>query len=271
MNGARPGTSRICFLTDGAVFVSNADKNPTLTIMALAWRALGSHRRHDAEEGVVTDRRTTIQVDAGCGGLDAAAAAAARGARRSPRGPAAQRLRRPIPNLTKIYKSRRCLAVDARSRGAAAHRRRALQRHSAGRWPFAQRRERGRGGFHRRMGQRALSAPAARIGPMVLRGPGLDGRRGPVALREILLRNSMRPSSTRFATTSAMSPRPRPKFARAAAFFTRYPRPDRGRLLFDAGRMEGSSATSAMCRWRNSRGRRAELLQQTWAWVRAPP
>ncbi|HEX3913210.1 MAG TPA: GMC family oxidoreductase [Steroidobacteraceae bacterium] len=27
------------FLTDGAVFVSNADKNPTLTIMALAWRA----------------------------------------------------------------------------------------------------------------------------------------------------------------------------------------------------------------------------------------
>ncbi|HME39234.1 MAG TPA: GMC family oxidoreductase [Steroidobacteraceae bacterium] len=27
------------FVTDGAVFVSNADKNPTLTIMALAWRA----------------------------------------------------------------------------------------------------------------------------------------------------------------------------------------------------------------------------------------
>jgi choline dehydrogenase-like flavoprotein len=27
------------FITDGAVFVSNADKNPTLTIMALAWRA----------------------------------------------------------------------------------------------------------------------------------------------------------------------------------------------------------------------------------------
>ena len=26
------------FLTDGAVFPSNADKNPTLTIMALAWR-----------------------------------------------------------------------------------------------------------------------------------------------------------------------------------------------------------------------------------------
>ena len=26
------------FLTDGAPFVSNADKNPTLTIMALAWR-----------------------------------------------------------------------------------------------------------------------------------------------------------------------------------------------------------------------------------------
>ena len=27
------------FLTDGAVFASNADKNPTLTIMAIAWRA----------------------------------------------------------------------------------------------------------------------------------------------------------------------------------------------------------------------------------------
>ena len=27
------------FLTDGAPFVGNADKNPTLTIMALAWRA----------------------------------------------------------------------------------------------------------------------------------------------------------------------------------------------------------------------------------------
>jgi len=26
------------FLNDGAVFASNADKNPTLTIMALAWR-----------------------------------------------------------------------------------------------------------------------------------------------------------------------------------------------------------------------------------------
>jgi choline dehydrogenase-like flavoprotein len=27
------------FVTDGGVFASNADKNPTLTIMALAWRA----------------------------------------------------------------------------------------------------------------------------------------------------------------------------------------------------------------------------------------
>ena len=27
------------YLTDGAPFVSNADKNPTLTLMALAWRA----------------------------------------------------------------------------------------------------------------------------------------------------------------------------------------------------------------------------------------
>jgi choline dehydrogenase-like flavoprotein len=48
--GADPGksvTNRWCqtwdvpnlYLTDGAVFASNADKNPTLTIMALAWRA----------------------------------------------------------------------------------------------------------------------------------------------------------------------------------------------------------------------------------------
>ena len=27
------------FVTDGGAFVSNADKNPTLSIMALAWRA----------------------------------------------------------------------------------------------------------------------------------------------------------------------------------------------------------------------------------------
>jgi choline dehydrogenase-like flavoprotein len=27
------------FITDGAVFASDADKNPTLTIMALAWRS----------------------------------------------------------------------------------------------------------------------------------------------------------------------------------------------------------------------------------------
>jgi choline dehydrogenase-like flavoprotein len=27
------------FVADGAVFASNADKNPTLTIMALAWRS----------------------------------------------------------------------------------------------------------------------------------------------------------------------------------------------------------------------------------------
>jgi choline dehydrogenase-like flavoprotein len=27
------------FVTDGAPFVTNADKNPTLTIMALSWRA----------------------------------------------------------------------------------------------------------------------------------------------------------------------------------------------------------------------------------------
>jgi choline dehydrogenase-like flavoprotein len=39
------------FITDGAVFASNADKNPTLTIMAIAWRAsdhiLASLRRKE--------------------------------------------------------------------------------------------------------------------------------------------------------------------------------------------------------------------------------
>jgi choline dehydrogenase-like flavoprotein len=39
------------YITDGAVFASNADKNPTLTIMALAWRAadhiLAALRRKD--------------------------------------------------------------------------------------------------------------------------------------------------------------------------------------------------------------------------------
>jgi choline dehydrogenase-like flavoprotein len=30
---------RNLFVTDGGPFCSNADKNPTLTIMALAWRA----------------------------------------------------------------------------------------------------------------------------------------------------------------------------------------------------------------------------------------
>jgi choline dehydrogenase-like flavoprotein len=50
MMGSDPGTSVTnrwsqtwdvpnLFITDGAVFASNADKNPTLTIMALAWRA----------------------------------------------------------------------------------------------------------------------------------------------------------------------------------------------------------------------------------------
>jgi choline dehydrogenase-like flavoprotein len=49
MMGSDPGTSVTnswsqtwdvpnLFIADGAVFVSNADKNPTLTIMALAWR-----------------------------------------------------------------------------------------------------------------------------------------------------------------------------------------------------------------------------------------
>ena len=33
------GDVKNLFLTDGSVFASNADKNPTLTIMALAWRA----------------------------------------------------------------------------------------------------------------------------------------------------------------------------------------------------------------------------------------
>ena len=42
------------FITDGAPFPSNADKNPTLTIMALAWRALGLHAGGNEAEGAVT-------------------------------------------------------------------------------------------------------------------------------------------------------------------------------------------------------------------------
>ena len=38
------------FLTDGAPFVGNADKNPTLTIMALAWRA-GEHMLAEMKKG----------------------------------------------------------------------------------------------------------------------------------------------------------------------------------------------------------------------------
>ena len=49
------------FITDGATLCSNADKNPTLTIMALAWRACRSHAEPHEEEGAVMDRRTTIK------------------------------------------------------------------------------------------------------------------------------------------------------------------------------------------------------------------
>src|SRR5439155_19368531 len=38
------------FLTDGAPFASNADKNPTLTIMPLAWRAC-DHIVEEAKKG----------------------------------------------------------------------------------------------------------------------------------------------------------------------------------------------------------------------------
>jgi choline dehydrogenase-like flavoprotein len=38
------------FLSDGSPFPSNADKNPTLTIMALAWRA-ADHLVEQARKG----------------------------------------------------------------------------------------------------------------------------------------------------------------------------------------------------------------------------
>ena len=38
------------FVTDGGPFVSNADKNPTLTIMALAWRA-SDHLLEELKKG----------------------------------------------------------------------------------------------------------------------------------------------------------------------------------------------------------------------------
>ena len=40
------------FLCDGAPFPSNADKNPTLTIMALAWRA-GDYLAEQAKKGAL--------------------------------------------------------------------------------------------------------------------------------------------------------------------------------------------------------------------------
>ena len=40
------------FVTDGACFVSNADKNPTLTIMALSWRA-SEYLLEEAKKGNV--------------------------------------------------------------------------------------------------------------------------------------------------------------------------------------------------------------------------
>ena len=50
------------FITDGATLCSNADKNPTLTIMALAWRSVRSHAGPHEEEGAMSlDRRTTIK------------------------------------------------------------------------------------------------------------------------------------------------------------------------------------------------------------------
>jgi hypothetical protein len=49
------------FVTDGGVFPSNADKNPTLTIMALAWRASDRILDLDAQEGALMDRRDTLK------------------------------------------------------------------------------------------------------------------------------------------------------------------------------------------------------------------
>jgi choline dehydrogenase-like flavoprotein len=40
------------YVTDGGCFVSNADKNPTLTIMALAWRA-AEHMADQVKKGNV--------------------------------------------------------------------------------------------------------------------------------------------------------------------------------------------------------------------------
>jgi choline dehydrogenase-like flavoprotein len=38
------------YVTDGATFVTNPDKNPTLTIMALSWRA-SDHLLDEAKKG----------------------------------------------------------------------------------------------------------------------------------------------------------------------------------------------------------------------------
>jgi choline dehydrogenase-like flavoprotein len=50
-SGSQTWDVKNLFVADGAVFASNADKNPTLTIMALAWRTadniLAKMRRGD--------------------------------------------------------------------------------------------------------------------------------------------------------------------------------------------------------------------------------
>ena len=57
------------FITDGAPFPSNADKNPTLTIMANAWRVCDHILDAHAPQGDLMDRRTTIKwVLAAAGG-----------------------------------------------------------------------------------------------------------------------------------------------------------------------------------------------------------
>jgi choline dehydrogenase-like flavoprotein len=52
------------FVTDGAPFVSNADKNPTLSILALAWRTTDYVLDQLAEDGRLADAIDDEQMPA---------------------------------------------------------------------------------------------------------------------------------------------------------------------------------------------------------------
>ena len=61
---ARRTTCKNLFVADGGPFVSQADKNPTWTILALAWRTRDYIARAAQGGGAVSDDRTDDPADA---------------------------------------------------------------------------------------------------------------------------------------------------------------------------------------------------------------